>query len=256
MKFKPVGIVFFGMLLLSACATQPEDDRRPQDMIEASELNANLGLAYMQQGRLDVGLDKLDKALEQNPKNGTAHHYLAELYRRTDKPEKAREHYQRALELLPKDMSLKNNYGVFLCSRGEFDEAFQYFFKVLDDPVYPDKAGVNENIGICAVRKKNRHMAREFLAEALKGKPNSPQSLLALAEIEYHYQAYKESYRLFKRYLQHGNHTPKSLWLGFLLEKHFGNTEVADSYAIILKGKFPSSEEAKRMRKLEDQNRL
>ena len=249
------GRVLFMTLLVSilgaGCASQPEDPNRQRDLEQASDLNADLGLAYMRQGRLDVALDKLEKGIEQNPKNGKAHHYLAELYRRTDKPDEASEHYRKALDLLPRDMALRNNYGVFLCDQGDYDEAFKYFFQVLDDPVYPDKAGVNENIGICALRKENRHMAREFLNTALKSNPTSPKSLLALAEVEFHYQDYKESYRLFKRYLRHGNHTPQSLLLGYQLEKRRGQLEVADSYAIILKGKYPESPEAKRLYKLE-----
>ena len=83
-------------LLPVACSTQ--HGRNPEGQRSPAQINAELGVRYMQQGNLDVALDKLKRALEQDPKLAAAHHYIALLYNRLGSPDLAEKHFQRALE--------------------------------------------------------------------------------------------------------------------------------------------------------------
>ncbi|MGW8228594.1 MAG: hypothetical protein ACWGOW_06820, partial [Gammaproteobacteria bacterium] len=60
-------------LLLSACVSDPQRDGK--DLNDASNFNAQMGLEYIKQGRYDVALDKLKKAVVQDPENAVAQHY-------------------------------------------------------------------------------------------------------------------------------------------------------------------------------------
>ena len=80
MKNGIASLLLVSILLTTSCATQP--DREKQDINDASDYNAQLGLAYINQGRYDIAQNKLKKSIEQNPDNAVAHHYIAELYRR------------------------------------------------------------------------------------------------------------------------------------------------------------------------------
>lgn len=243
-----------GALLFSGCASQTEVEGT--DLTRASELNAELGLAYLQQGRTEIANTKLEKALEQNPDNGNANHYMAELKRRVGADSEAARYYRKAITLLPQDSALKNNYGVFLCSQGQYDEGFTYLFQVLDDPLYEAKDQVNENLGLCAHQRGNLHMAEQFLQAALKANPRLPNSLLAMAQIRYDQRDFNSSYSYYKRFLTLSQQNSESLWLGILLEHQRGNRDAVQTYATLLKGKFPDSKEAKLLRKMQKQGRI
>jgi type IV pilus assembly protein PilF len=237
-------------LMAAACSSEtvlPHDRRE-----RASHLNAQLGAAYMKQGRYDVALDKLQKALEFDKNNGKAHHYLAELYRRLGKEDKAKEHYERAFELIPNDSALLNNYGVYLCYNGKYDEADQYFNKVLNDPLYAHKAQVHENMGICAQRKGNLQEAEGQFRKALGLNAKLPTSLLQMAKLTFDQGQTKNANNYYQHYLQLAPQTPESLWLGILLEMENGDKNKVASYSVLLRNKYPNSKEAGLLKKLEN----
>jgi type IV pilus assembly protein PilF len=252
------GLVYgmFGLLVLglTACTSSPQldDDAREK----AADFNAQLGLQYMQQGRNKIALSKLRKALAQNPDNAMAHHYLAELYRRLGKTEQAEAEFQRAMELAPEDSSILNNYGVFLCQQKKYPEARRYFARVETDPLYGAKAGVFENIGLCAQLQGDLKTAEDYLKKALRLNPRAPKALLAMAQLRFDREDYAAARKYYYDYLGVARQTPASLWLGILLEHRSGNRNRMASYAVLLKGKYPDSREAALLRKMEASGKL
>lgn len=243
-------IAFF----LTACVSEPQ--RENEDINDASDYNAQLGLAYINQGRYDIALAKLKKSIEQNPDNAVAQHYIAELYRRLGEFDKAEQHFQTALDLTPKNSSLQNNYGVFLCDEKKYEEAYRYFDKVLKDPLYNAKGAVYENIGLCAQAQGNISKAEENLKFALRLNPESPKSMLAMAQISFDKQKYSTAREYYYGYLENARQTPESLWLGILLEKRSGNKNRMASYKVLLKGKYPDSKEAALLKKMEASGKI
>lgn len=247
-------IVCIGFLVtLSACVT---DTRlKPENAELASGFNAQLGLEYMKQGDNKVALEKLKKSLRQNPDNAMAHHYIAVLYQQLGEAEDAGEHFQAALSLTPEDSSLQDSYGVFLCDQGEYSEALEAFNKVLANPVYSAKDDVKENIGICAQLKGDLKKANRYLNEALRKNPRSPKALLAITQLRFDEEDFETAHEFLYRYFQVARKNPQSLWLGVLLERKQGNKNMAASYGVFLKGKYPDSKEAGLLRKLEASER-
>ncbi|NNF97590.1 MAG: type IV pilus biogenesis/stability protein PilW [Halobacteria archaeon] len=254
MKNGIVSLFVVSMLFVSGCATNTT--REEQDLSDASDYNAQLGLAYINQGRYDVAMSKLKKSIEQNPDNAVAHHYVAELYRRLGEFDKAETHFKEALDLTPNNPSLMNNYGVYLCDDKKYKKAYGYFDKVLKDPLYPAKGSVYENIGLCAQSEGNLKIAEENLRFALRLNPQAPKSLLAMAQISFDKQKYAASRKYFYEYLENARHTPASLWLGILLENRSGNKNRVASYVVLLKGKYPDSEEAELLKKMQASGQL
>jgi len=255
---KRLSAVVLGILLaalVSGCAT--ETTRSDADLHRASKLNAELGLAYMSQGRDEWAMQKLQKALEENPDNGEAHHYIAELYRRLGEMGKAEEHFEAALDRRPHDMSLLNNYGVFLCDEKRFDDAEEYFQKVLKDPLNDSRANTYENLGLCAQRAGRPDKAETYLRKALRMDNNRPKSLFSLAQIEYDKGHYQAARGFFQRYLAIAKEqNPQSLLLGIQIENQFGNQDAVASYKLLLKGKYGDSPEADRLRAMEAKGQL
>ena len=237
-------------VFLGACATQPVPEG--EDLHRASELNAELGVAYMERGNNEWAMQKLKKALQEDPDNGTAHHYIAELYRRLGETDKAEDHFNRALYLLPHDMSLVNNYGVFLCDEKRFNDAQKYFLKVLDDPLNTSPAETYENLGICAQRAGDLVDAEKYLRQALRLDKARPKSLFSMAQIMTVNKHYLKARGFLERYLAIAKEqNAPSLWLGIQIERQLGNRDAVASYSLLLKGKYPDAPETQQLRKLE-----
>ena len=239
------------VMMLSACATDPVGRFGGGDMEAASRANSKLGLGYMMQGNNELALSKLEKALKQDDKNEDAHHYLAELYTRLDEQPKADKHYKLALEQKPNSTSILNNYGVFLCRYSQFEESIAVFERILNDPLFKSKAQTYENMGLCAIQQGNIKMAEDAFRKALRYDAKLSKSLLHLAQLSFDSQSFLSSYGFYQRYLEVGQQTPQSLWLGILLEKRKGNKNAISSYSLVLKNKFSNSKEAELLQRMQ-----
>lgn len=235
-------IVLF-LTLLAGCASKPLPEG--VDETKAAEANATLGLRYMQQGNYEVALNKLNRALSFDDSYGPAHHYLAELYRRLEQYEKADEHFSEALRHASGDSGLHNNYGAYLCSRDRYEEGERQFLKVLENPVYPHRELVFENLGLCVERIPNLERAEEYLRSALRINPRLPKSLLAMARLSFAKREYLSSRAYLQRYLDVARHTPETLWLGIRTERLLGDENAVASYGLQLKANFPNAPETK-----------
>ncbi|MCW9023954.1 MAG: type IV pilus biogenesis/stability protein PilW [Gammaproteobacteria bacterium] len=252
--------VILPILLLTGCTTvsQIDSDR----LSEASDANAQLGLAYMQQGRYELSLLKLNKAVEQDPENADVHYYMAELYRRLDRPKQAEVHFLEALRILPKTelssqvAAVRNNYAVFLCEHKRFDEAKKYFDMVSNEPLYQERDHLLENMGLCERDKGNLHQAEVFLLKALRENPKLSKSLLAMAQINFDKRQYRQSDIYFSKFLANSSHTAQSLWLALLMERRKGNKDKVANYAVRLKSRYPDSKETRLLQSLEAQEKL
>ena len=250
-KLLALGFVFS---LLGGCTTERVTE--PNDPERASELNAQLGLGYMQKGQYRRALSKLEKAIKFNPENAKAFHYKAELHRRLHEYDKAEKNYQMSLELDSTDANALNNYGVFLCDRGQFDKAYDHFDKIIKDPLYRFKADAHENVGLCKYRQGKLQQAEQSFKKALSINNKMAKSIIKLAQFSFDRREKADAYAYFKRFIAISAHTPESLWLGILLERDRGSKNTVASYKVLLKGKFPASRQAKLLRKLEAQGKI
>ncbi len=229
------------LALLGGCAGAPERDTT--DPKKAAELNSELGLRYMVQGKNELAMEKLLKAVEYDSRSVNAHHYLAELYRRLERKDKAAEHFSRAASLAPGDSAIQNNYGVFLCAEQNYDEGEKRLLQALDNPVWPGRNQAYENLGQCMLDKKDAVKAERYFREALKGNPNLAKSLLAMADISLQQKNFISARAFLQRYSVVAPHTAHSLWLGIQIERELGDRNALSSYGMSLRNNFPKAEE-------------
>ncbi len=64
------------IVILTACTSTGTREYIGPDA-KAAELNMQLGLSYLQSGDYKIAMDKLDKALKQNPNLPSAHNTIA-----------------------------------------------------------------------------------------------------------------------------------------------------------------------------------
>ncbi len=219
---------------------------REEQAFKVAIANMNLGIEYMQQGAYEDALDKLNRSLLAKPDFAPSYNVLGLLYQRLGDSEKAETHFRKSLELDPSDSSTYNNYGLFLCSNKRLDEAETAFLNAANNPFYDSPEIAFTNAGICLYDSKP-DISEGYLKQALNKNPNFSHALIQMADISYDKGQYQLANQYLERYKTNANHTPKSLWLGIRVYNELGYKDNVSSYALLLKNKFPESDEAHSM---------
>ena len=231
------------MLFVSACSG-PGTRLSDAQAKRAAEVNADLGNGYLAQGNLELSKIKFEKALEQDPSLPKAHAGYALLMGRLGKAKEAEKHFKRALRADPYNSDTLNNYGTFLCSQSRIEEAETQFIAAVRDPLYKTPEYAFTNAGRCAMKIPDLDRAEGYYGKALQSNPRFPDALYEMARLYDKKGNHRLAYAYIKKFDQYGTHTASSLWLAFQLSKRVGDRNSEASYSLLLKNKFPDSEEA------------
>jgi len=205
--------------------------------------NLQLGLGYIHIGNNVRAKQKLLAAIEQAPHSPEANGAMAYYAETTGDIELAEAYYQKALRYSGGEGAPLNNYGVFLCRQGNYQQAQQYFNAALQDQNYLNVAGTYENAGICAVMTSDFEQAEEYFIKSINHDPKRPTSLLQLAELGYQQKKYQQAHSYLQAYEKTASLTAKSAWLGYNIAMKNNSSENLGSYAFVLSEEFPDSRE-------------
>ena len=232
------------MLVLGACVSTTQEPDGKSDS-EAARYNAELGANYLRQGRLELAMEKLLKAVDQDPDLAAARTTLAILYEQVGDTTKAREQYRAAVRLEPKNAVGLNNYGSFLCRRGQREEGISFFERAAKDPFYQTPEAALTNAGVCARRIPDLEKAEAFMRQALGRDPRYPAALINLADLSYEIGKGLSARAFLQRYHQVASENPDTLWLAVQIERSLGDLEAAEEFAARLRRDYPESQQAR-----------
>jgi len=224
-------------------ATAPRHEAAPVN--EAARVNTELGQKYLRQGKLELAMEKLNRALIADPRHVDAHTVIAVLYETIGDNTRAEDHYRRATQLKPKSGSEANNYGAYLCKIGRFDEAASYFERAVADPFYSTPAVALTNAGTCAIKGGRFDAAERDLRLALERGQDNAEALFQMATVLYRKDEFFRARAFIQRYESIGEQSPESLLLARNIELRLGNASAALDYTRRLRQKFPDSEQAR-----------
>lgn len=224
--------------LLGACSGMPSRETR-----DAARVNTQLGLSYAQRGQFDAALDKLKRAVRQDPQLGSAHAGIAYVYQNLGDPQRAEFHYRKALGFSSDDPALKNNFGVFLCSRNRISEAEPYFLEAARDSRYATPAAALTNAGRCLLSLQPER-AEQHLRKALQIEPDYREALGLMAQLSYEQSDYLRTRAFLQRYGLGSGATPELLYIAARAEAALGDRGAADALEQRLQREFPDSEQA------------
>ncbi len=236
--------------MLAACASSAEREALEARKESLVVVNTQLAAAYLQRGQPDIALQHVEKALALAADDAKANNMMALIQWRLGNHEEASKYFKHTLKLNPKNPEARNNYGAFLCERGEVEAAIKQFDLALADPSYATPARANLNAGLCVMRKPAPAQAERYFRETLRLDPKQPQALLHMAKISYDSGRSISARAFIQRFFEVSSDTPEALLLAVKIEDALGAKDAEASYALRLKGKFPTSPEAQELQQL------
>ncbi|MDF3983378.1 type IV pilus biogenesis/stability protein PilW [Luteibacter sp. PPL201] len=242
-------VLLLGLLLCCAGCAAGSSGLRPttsaDNRAKGAEVHTQLGQRYMEQGDLKGAMEKLQKALDFDPKYVPAHTVIAVLYERINDPANAELHYRKAAEYDPKSGSVNNNLAVFLCKQHRGAEARPYFDRALADPFYETPDLALANAGTCQLESNDYDAAEGYFRKALDRNPKNADALYQMARVLYLKNDAFRARAFLQRFEALGAPSPDALKLGHDIELRLGNGEGAQDYATRLRQQFPDSEQAR-----------
>jgi type IV pilus assembly protein PilF len=224
------------LLLIGGCiSTTTGPPEKSANQGDAAELNYQLGARYYRKGDYDLARDRLELALEQNPKNGLAWSTLGLTY-------------EALVRVAPRDFKIQENYAVFLCRQDRFDDARKYFDKAIKAPTNDYSEQTYTNAGVCMMQKPDNVAAEEYLRAALERRPNYGEALLQMSVLFYETGDNLRARAFLQRYLGSNMPTAPVLFHGIRIEEKLGDDNARREFTLQLLRDFPESAEAERIR--------
>ena len=237
------------ILVGSGCvSTTTGPPEKKADQGDAADLNYQLGARYYRKGDYDLARDRLQLALKQDPKNGFAWSTLGLTYEALGNVRLAEEAYENAVRVAPRDFKIQENYAVFLCRQGRFDDARRYFDKAIKAPTNDYSEQTYTNAGVCMLQKPDYVAAEAYLRAALERRPNYGEALLQMSVLFFETGDNLRARAFLQRYLGSNMPTAPVLYHGILIEEKLGDETARREYTLQLLRDFPDSAEAERIR--------
>jgi type IV pilus assembly protein PilF len=228
------------LLVMAAAVAAPDSQ---VDARKAAEANAQLAIAYIQQGDLTTAREKVEKALDQDPHTATTQLAAGFLYDRLGETKKAEAHFEEALKLSRDDPNVMNSYAVFLCLKGDRKRGEELLLKAAVSPLYRTPEVAYANAGRCARNDGRPQDAEKYFRKALSYKADQPDALFQMAELEHELGNNLQARAFLERYASTAPISAATLWLAWRIERGLGDATQAAVYAERLKRDFPMSAE-------------
>jgi type IV pilus assembly protein PilF len=161
-------ILFFSFFLIGCSSTT-----NFKYNIEAANINARLGMAYLQQNKIELAKKKLLLALKQAPQDVKVHGALGYFFAHTGESALAEKHYLFAIKYAYEKGAIWNDYGIFLYQQNRYQEALKYFLLAAEDLNYLSVAKAYANASEAAMKLKQNKLAQQYRKNAFLHDPNT-----------------------------------------------------------------------------------
>ena len=213
----------------------------------AAAYNLQLGVAYLQQDKLALAREKLERALKQNPRDPNVHAANALLAEKLNDLDGADRHYRNASRMASDDPDISNNYAVFLCRTGRVDEGVKRFVAVAKNRLYRSPEGAYTNAGVCLREAKRFEEASEYFARALAVLPSHAEAAYQLADLDMQRGMLVEARNGIDRFLATYRPTADMLLLAVQIARAQNDRGAEERFARRLRVEFPDSDQMRQL---------
>ncbi|MDA8327467.1 MAG: type IV pilus biogenesis/stability protein PilW [Betaproteobacteria bacterium] len=209
-----------------------------------ARIHTELGAGYYSRGQYKVALDELQQALNADSSDAQAYGILGLVYMALHEDQPAEKNFQRALDLSPNQPEIHNNYGWYLCSRHQYDEAIKQFNIAIANPLYTSPQSALTNAGLCSVQAGQIEQGQAYLEKSLNLNGDQPPAQTELAQLYYQEGRYTEASSLISTLIDK-QADAKLLWLGLRIARKTGDHNAESSDDLLLRNQFPNAPETK-----------
>jgi len=235
------------LVCLTAACSNNSGFKKASPAVPAST-NMQLAIEYLRLGKLAAARDFIEQALKEDPSNPDVQMTAGLVYERLTDLKRAERAYATGYRLGKDDPNIQNTYAGFLCRTGKAVEGEKLFVQVARSPLYQTPEVALINAGVCVRSTGDLVDAERYFNQALAIRPNLPEALLQLGNIELDRGDAGQARDSVIRYLASNPATSEVLWLGFRAERKLGNAAAAAGYARRVQAEFPNSEQAQMLR--------
>ena len=234
-------------VLLAGCiSTTTGSAPREANEAEAAELNYQLGARYYQNGKYELARDRLLLSVKLDPDRAVAYSTLALTYEALGNLRLATQHYEKAVQVAPRNFEIRNTYAVFLCNQKDFAGAADNFEKSARHAENDNAEVTLTNAGVCLVQKPDLEKAEGFFRQALEVRADYGEALLQMCLLKYQTEDYLSSRAFLQRFMSTNKNTAGVLYLGSQIEAKLGDERAQRDYFDRLIREFPQSPEARK----------
>lgn len=241
--FACVLVMLMGLVGCTTSQTTQESERSGSEANELLQRQMDLAVGYLRNRDYARAKEKLNRALEIDPKYSPAHATYGLLFQAEGETELAEKYFRDAVRFNPEDSQARNMYGAFLYSEKRFHEAVKELELASENRFYANRPVVFENLGRAYRRIGDLEAAEYAFTRAIQLNQDQAGATMELADIKFEQQNYVEAKNLYRRYSQLAPSTARSLWLCVRLARIFKEYNQEASCGEALEGIFPNTDE-------------
>jgi type IV pilus assembly protein PilF len=243
--------------LAIALATSPQaiaQAAAPDPIQEAGRINARLAMEYLKRNELKIAQEKIEKALQQNPKDVNVQLSAGLVYERLHENKLAEKHFRQAVRTEPNSPEAQNALGAYFCRNKQQSKGEEMFLKAAANPLYRTPFVAYTNAGVCARSAGNLEQAERYLRQALTSRVDYPETFAQLAGVLHERGSHLQARAFVERYLAVAPATPDMLLLGHNIEVALKDDDAAKAFRERLQKEFPNSDQARAAERREGRN--
>ena len=154
------GIIF--LCICTGCAGNKHMKKKQ------SELTRNIGEAYLAEGNYTAALRELLKAEKIYADDPLLHNYLGLAYQAKKLPQKAIDHYKKAIDIKPDYAPAYNNLGVTYLETKQWNAAIEVFEQLSNNILYSTPQYAHLNLGWAYYNKGDYEASAIYYRKAVK----------------------------------------------------------------------------------------
>lgn len=236
-----VAVLLAGCVSSTSSETGGVRDAQQVDARRRAEVHTSLAAEYYQRGAIGVALQETRLAIKDDPNYATAWNMQGLILMELREDANARASFDRAMRLEPNNSEVLNNYGWFLCLRGEHPRGLEMMQRAAADPLYPTPEKSYLSAGLCMRRANRSAEAEQYLRRAVAIRPDLIGGLYNLAEITFERGETRDAEAFLNRYLRVATPTVEALSLGVKIARANQDRASEESFQQQMRRRFPEA---------------
>lgn len=147
-----------------------------------AEQRFSTGIMHLREGRTDLALDELKKAVKEDPKSPYFQKGLGLAYAAKRQWKEAIACFRKALELNPYYVDVRNDLGAALVGSGDREAGKKEFLAAFSDPTNPTPEISARNLGAAYLEEKNPAEAANWFRTSLSRNKTYSAAYVGMAE--------------------------------------------------------------------------